>query len=249
MSRHENPFKFKKFQVSHHRSSIKIGFDAVTLGAWVKPVNIGNERSLNILDVGCGCGVIAMMMAQRYPHSKVTGIDIDKASIEECIENFRNCDWADRLSIEEGDFIEYARTSASKGIKFDCIISNPPYLSAGLKKPATPRLIARHQSDLNPINLVTAAKEILTSEGIIAIVIPTEQVEELLEYCKDIELVVKRMLIIRDRADSLSKRTLIEFGYSDSNIPVDQKTLIVRNSDGDYTNEYKKLCQDFFLKF
>ena len=70
-------FKFKCFSVSQRLSAMKVGTDGVLLGAWAR----GGDH---ILDIGCGTGVIALMMAQRYPHSIVQGVDIDADAADGC---------------------------------------------------------------------------------------------------------------------------------------------------------------------
>lgn len=249
MSRHQNSFIFKKFKVSHHRSSIKVGFDAVTLGAWTELPCDNSDEGTRILDVGCGCGIISLMLAQRFPNAEIVGIDIDLSSIEECRENFSNSGWSDRLRSEEGDFIAFAKSCISKGVKFDCIVSNPPFFAAGLESPDTPRLKARHQSILNPSILVETAKDILTEGGVISLIIPTEQVKELLEYCNSCKLSLKRITVIKDRMVSVSKRTLLELTNTLKEVEPLQEILIVRDKEGEYSPEYKELCKDFFLKF
>lgn len=91
MSRHNRPFRFKQFEVFHHRSSMKIGVDAVILGSWAD-----FQYATSILDAGCGCGVISLMAAQRNKDAKVFAIDIDAESVDESNANFSTSPWCDR---------------------------------------------------------------------------------------------------------------------------------------------------------
>ena len=63
-------FRFKQFTIHQEQCAMKVGTDGTLLGAWAQ----GGER---ILDIGTGTGLIALMMAQRFPQSQVVGIDID----------------------------------------------------------------------------------------------------------------------------------------------------------------------------
>ena len=81
-------FHFKQFDVRHDRSSMRVGTDGVLLGAWA-----GSAQLLSltthplVLDIGTGCGLITLMLAQRFPAMHITGIDIDLDSIEQAREN------------------------------------------------------------------------------------------------------------------------------------------------------------------
>ncbi len=81
MKKKERLFRFKQFNVRHSRSAMKVGVDGVLLGAWT---SCAGER---VLDVGCGCGLISLMIAQRFPQAIVEAIDIDHPSVEEAVEN------------------------------------------------------------------------------------------------------------------------------------------------------------------
>ena len=69
-------FEFKQFRVYHDRCAMKVGTDGVLLGAWADV-----ENSKRILDIGCGTGLIALMVAQRS-NAEVVGIDIDSNAAE-----------------------------------------------------------------------------------------------------------------------------------------------------------------------
>ena len=73
-------FRFKKFEILQDRCAMKVGTDGVLLGAWAS----GGTR---ILDIGCGTGLIALMMAQRFPAAQVVGIDIDEEACGQAREN------------------------------------------------------------------------------------------------------------------------------------------------------------------
>ena len=85
MGRREKIFRFKQFEVVNDRTAMKVGTDGVLLGAWC-PVS----EARRVLDVGTGCGVIALMVAQRNRQALIEGIDIDQDSIAEARLNFAN---------------------------------------------------------------------------------------------------------------------------------------------------------------
>lgn len=240
MSKHNRPFKFKQFEVSHHRSSMKVGVDAVILGAWADI-----SQATTILDVGCGCGVISLMCAQRNPNAKIIGIDIHAESIEEARENYINSPWVDRVSAYLADFNHFRENFAEK---FDYIISNPPYFDSGIGTPETAREIARHQGGLSPEIILEKGRTLLTPQGKIGMVIPSNQSVSLEEFAKGTGLYPNRVLIMTGREGSLPKRVFIEFSFNSVYNP-ETEYLTLEKGDGEYTDEYSSLCHDFYLKF
>lgn len=240
MSKHNRPFKFKQFEVSHHRSSMKIGVDAVILGAWA---DITDASS--ILDVGCGCGVISLMCAQRNPKAEIMAIDIDRPSIEEALDNFNSTPWRERLYPILSDFAMFCLTYESK---IDYIISNPPYFDSGIDNPATVRERARHQGTLSPEIIIAKGRGILSSNGKIGMVIPIDQAESIKKYARSLQMSVCRELIMKGREGREPKRAFIEF----VNVPESKDKVInlcLEKENGEYTDEYRTLCRDFYLKF
>lgn len=165
-------FRFKQFEVSHSRAALPIGVDGVLIGAWAE------LRGRRVLDVGTGCGVIALMIAQRYPDAQVMAVDIHKPSVEEAEENFIRSPWSSRLEVKEKSFAEVAIS----GEKYDLIVSNPPFFDSGVEATDSPRLSARHQGELSPYSLVEGASELLNPGGGLAMIVPTEMAEKLLSF-------------------------------------------------------------------
>ena len=89
-------FKFKKFSLTQEHSALHIGTDAVLLGCSVNLsrtiIESGKPESIRILDIGTGCGIILLMLAQKaveagYTRIELTGIDIDSGSISDASTN------------------------------------------------------------------------------------------------------------------------------------------------------------------
>ena len=128
-------FNFRQFTVRQERCAMKVGTDGTLLGAWA-------HGGSSILDIGVGTGLIALMMAQRFPESHIVGIDIDHEAVEQALENvkaspFRNID------VVEADAKSYG------GSSFDAIVCNPPYFADSLQSPDMQRTIARHTVSLS----------------------------------------------------------------------------------------------------
>ena len=108
-------FKFKKFAVNQDQCGMKVGTDGVLLGAWAR----GGNR---VLDIGTGTGVIALMLAQRFPKAKITAIDIAEEACRQAKENVSASPFAHQVQVEHTSLQEFESAE-----RFDCIVSNPPF--------------------------------------------------------------------------------------------------------------------------
>lgn len=244
MSRNRDLFRFKQFSVSHHRSSMKVGVDAVILGAWC---DVANRNA--ILDVGCGCGVIALMIAQRNNSACITGIDIDDASVMESSENFHNSPWHARVRAVCGNFLEYSWDG-----RYDLILSNPPYFDSGVSEIGTRRERARHQGDLSPYSLLSKGRELLNDNGSVCMVIPYEQREEIVDFAGAEGFILHRELLVSGREGKAYKRCFLDFrlalGMPGNEVEEAMREIIaIETEEGSFTEEYVSLCRDFYLKF
>lgn len=222
---------------------MKVGVDAVILGAWA---NVQNART--VLDVGCGCGVIALMIAQRNQSAQISAIDIDPESVEEATENFSASPWSDRIMTKEMDFNDYCSQHMERNMEpLDYIISNPPYFDSGIYTPNSIRLKARHQGKLSPSIILEKGSALLSNKGMIGMVIPVGQTEGMIKFANSIGLNLIRKMIMTGREGREPKRCFIEFGKELKSVATEQ--LTIEFTDGSFTPEYQFLCHDFYLKF
>lgn len=238
----ERLFRFKQFSVLHEKSAMKVGADAVLLGSWV---DLENCRSA--LDVGCGCGIISLMMAQRSETTFITAIDIDSASVNECELNFRNSLWNSRLEVYEFNYLDFCDKCRRENILYDHVVSNPPYYDSGVNVDFTDsRVVARHKSELSPISLLTSSVDLLTENGKISVICPSFWYDKLIEEGEKVGLYLSRVLKVRGNYNAQFKRILLEF--SKSKLLPDNKVLTMEIDRGVPTDEYKVLVEEFYLK-
>lgn len=216
------------------------------IGAWAE---IENRRK--ILDVGTGCGVIALMCCQRNGEAEVVAIDIDDASLEEASENFINSPWSKRLRAVKKNYSTMTRGD------FDYIISNPPYFSAGISEFGNSRIKARHQGELSPVSLLRNAPSLLVENGGVGLIIPVSELSEVLSVAKEAGLKLSRWLYVKGTDTAPVKRVLIEFIKTHQNqelnhkqvLDIEKSILILESAPGKPTDDYRTLCKDFYLKF
>lgn len=250
MEKNDGIFYFKKFAVSHSRSSMKVGVDGVLIGAWANP------EGGRILDVGCGSGLISLMMAQRNHYAEIIGIDIDEPSVGEANQNFAVSPWKDRLRCFLLSFDELESTDLFPGKGFDLIVSNPPFFDSGMKVLDSSRKVARHKGSLSPEILINKAAWLLNPGGRLAMVVPAQYSKSLLLAAKKSYLLPKRITSVKYHDTSTVKRVLLEFilqrdfSLSKMNLPdFEENSLTMFNADGTPTIDYRNLCHSFYLKF
>lgn len=242
----EGLFHFKEFSVSHFNSSMKVGVDAVLLGSWVTPA--GNQ----ILDVGTGCGVIALMLAQRNRNANILGIDIHGDSINEAKDNFSSSPWNIRMS---ACLKSYSELISECRDCFDLIVSNPPFFDSGVNEFNNARMAARHQGLLSPEIIILNSSSLLKSNGRLGMIVPSEFFSSLRDIGISSGLTLSRAMFVKDHPSSAIKRVLLEFmkkGSYDiytSVVEEEVPVLTMFDKQRNPTEEYRKLGHDFYLKF
>jgi len=223
-------FQFKQFKVEHSNSSMKVGTDAVLLGAFIQ-----SEKQEKILEVGTGCGVVALMMAQKG--NRVLAIDIHAPSVEEAQQNFSNSVFAPLLIADEIDFFKLQAP-----VKFDRIVSNPPFFQNSLQAPDGARNAARHAMNDWVKRFWERARKLT---GRVNVIIP---VEVYAEWKCESELsnffLVKKCTIF-SRSDKPAIRYLLEYYRIEQ--PLQETSLILMNEEGTRTKEYEEFARAYYL--
>lgn len=240
MKEKERLFRFKEFAVRHSRSALPVGIDGVLIGAWADC-----SGATRILDAGCGCGLIALMFAQRHSKARVIATDIHLPSVEEAAANFAASPWSDRLEARQQDFCEM---NTERWGSFDHIVSNPPFFDAGVTDPqASARLSARHAAAFGPETLLRLGAPQLTSTGSIALICPASQREQLLAVAAEVGLHPRRLCEVRGREQHPPKRLLLQASRVPG--PCECSSLTIHSIGNEYTDEYRALTGAFYLKF
>ena len=232
----EKIFRFKQFAVVNDRTAMKVGTDGVLLGAWC-PVD-GARR---VLDVGTGCGVIALMIAQRNAGAVIDGIDIDNDAVDEATLNFKASPWGERLTAIEGDFNELQPTAP-----YDLIVSNPPYFTNGVLPTGDARTQARHTGTLSYDQLIRGAVRLLSTDGTLAIITPTDAEGDIIQAATFAALPVRQLVRVIPVEGAAPKRTL--WLLSRRAMTYREDSLTIAHRDGTFTSDYIALTSPFYLK-
>lgn len=243
-------FRFKQFEISNCKSAMKVGTDGVLLGAWAFNEISGEQcrKNVNILDVGCGTGLLSLMMAQRFDSAKITGIDIDQDAYDETVANFSGSCWSNRLAVECCDFADFA-IGCESGF-FDMIICNPPFFTTGALSPDNSRCIARHEGSLNLECLISFSSGLLREGGRLAFVTAAENRKRIDFLAALGHMDVTRVCMVKTSASKPPRRVMCEMVKPAGEVKTDSGSdtiLTIHDTYGLYTPEYISLVESFYL--
>ena len=262
-------FQFKQFYVRHSRCAMKVGTDGVLLGCWSGCDAVAYGLSsippryhyVRCLDVGTGSGLIALMLAQRFPDAQIDAIDIDEAAVEQAAENFAASPWSDRLHAFHARLQDWQivhRTSSPRTLPYSLIVSNPPYFQNSLKNPDKGRRTARHTDTLTYSELLHHSARLLNENGTLALILPAEAEIEVRELAHNEGLFLTRTTHIFSKESKPARRVLLAFEkskyrytdistYQTSGNPVSEDTLVLENETGGRSAAYREITKDFYL--
>ena len=254
-------FRFKKFDVINERSAMKVNTDGVLLGA-AMTIKAGDRR---LLDIGTGTGTIALMAAQRVEEIPgragndamiagnegtiagndvvIDAIDVDEPSASEAGMNFRSSPWPDRLHAHNLSLQDFAQES---DCTYDLIFSNPPYFEDSLTAPDERKSTARHTSEgLSYRDIFDFAKDRLSEEGRVSLVLPADQEAALTRYARMCGFHLFRIMRVRTVPRKAPSRIVAEFSRIRCAEPED--FILTIQNEGKYTQEYLSLTHEFYL--
>lgn len=230
-------FYFKKFNVKQSSSVFKIGTDSVLLGAY-----INCESAKYILDIGCGSGVISLILAQKSI-ANIHALDINIEACNLAKENFKNSKWADRLKV----FCKAVQNFDTK-IKYDIIVSNPPYFTSGNPSPQKAKAIAKHDLELDLKDLLLGINRFLSEDGKAYIIYPALQEDYFVNECKNLDLFISKKLFIIPKKGKQANRIIFEIVRKPSKFEISHLT-IENDFRHDYSQEYRELTKKYYLNF
>lgn len=230
-------FHFRQFSLEDKFSAMKVGTDAVLLGSWAQPENPGR-----ILDIGTGCGIIALMMAQRT-EAYIDAVEIDQQAAEEAHKNAKNSPWPARINIFHSSFQSFSEKSE---ILYDLIISNPPFFSNSLKSPDKNRNLSRHNDVLPVCVFIEGASTCLDEVGKLSVIVPAQDEFTWKTEAAKYRLFPIRSCVVMPREGKAAARVMMEFTRKAIGGET-REVLFIRDAEGKYTQSYIDLTYDFYL--
>ena len=233
----ESVFHFQQFSVHQDKCAMKVGSDSVILGAWAD-ITTGKD----ILDIGTGTGLLALMAAQRNPSASITAVEIDPDAACQAKQNVSASPWSGRIEVVQADIRYY-----HCGHKFDAILCNPPYFSKSLRSPKGQRNIARHDETLDFADLSDAAARLLSESGKFFLIVPYDSLSEITGAAAISGLQLQECILVHTRPCKNPKRVLLSFGHKYQE--AHRTALHIADETQAETMEYIELVKDFYLKY
>lgn len=242
MGRRSNSyFQFKQFRIEQERCAMKVSTDAVVLGALAR----APHQHGNILDIGTGTGVLALMMAQKYPQAEIDAVEIDKEAFEQARQNVSSNKLGINITVHQQSFQEFEPSNIDQ---YDLIITNPPYYSGQLQSSKQNINLARHEQGLNFTDLWTGIDCFLKTEGVLWLILPPNEMTAFIELGEENGFYVNSQTLLQDRQSSKVHRVIASFARKKPKLS--QKTaLVIKDANNVYTPEYIDLLRDYMLNF
>jgi tRNA1Val (adenine37-N6)-methyltransferase len=243
----QHVFNLKHFSLSQFQAPIKVGTDALLLGAWSSALKLPNQVT-QVLDIGTGTGILALMMAQRFQVADIHALEIEPKAQALAQLNFQASQWTPRLHLHSQSFQDYACESLPvKKPGIDLILSNPPYFPVHSYSPQTSRARGRSQIDLHWSDILVFASQRLSLNGQLALIQPVQDWSQLLPEALRLGLFPVRLCWVAGHTGVPAKRLLSAW----SRLPFNSITehLIVRQGASprsEYSPDYLHLLKAYF---
>jgi len=216
---------------------MKINTDGVLLGAIVS-----HAAPVHILDIGTGTGVIALMLAQRYPHASIDAVEIDDSAAAAAERNCLNTDFSERITIHHTAIEKYDTDT-----KYQLIVSNPPFFINDLKSADKRKELARHADEDFFELLLQKVAGMLAVNGNLWLVLPVKQAEKIVVNAVLFKLFPSRIIRVSSDHTKTAFRHIICLGFNV--VPVLYEDFYIYESQAVNTAQYKNTLKDFLLAF
>ena len=228
---------YKNRKIFQDTDCFSFSLDSIMLANFVT-IRLKDKK---IVDLGCGNGVIPLIMSLRCD-KKIIGVElqskladmakrsVDYNNLNGFIEII-NCNMKDYVSDETFE-------------SFDLITCNPPYFKVNDKNyfnDNIEKVIARHEVEITLSELMVIVKKLLKNNGNFAIVHRTDRLMEILSEFRKNNIEPKRVRFVHEKSNKESTLVLIE-GQKNGKVGLKvENPFILYNDDGSETEEYKKL--------
>lgn len=231
-------FVFKQFTVIQQHSAMKIGTDSVLLGCLAQV-----EDAKNILDIGSGTGLLALMCAQRSD-AVIDAVEIDAQAAAEAQFNFKSSKWSNRLHTHHQSLQNFTFNCQKL---YDVVICNPPYYvkDSNFSIDDKQRSIARHSVDLPLNELVNNVVRLLHDSGSFWLILPTHEAQIFTNYAIQSGLFLKQQIELYPKANKPANRFVQQWIKQPDELS--KSNFIIYELNGEPTSAYKKIAQAFYI--
>lgn len=216
---------------------MKVSTDACIQGAWA-PIGIPVGR---VLDVGCGTGLLSLMLSQRNSKLVIDALEVDKDAALQARENVEASPWSAQIRVFETDARGYLSDE-----KYDMVICNPPFFSGDLQAPDERRNRARHDISLSQTDLFEVLVRNLKTDGTACVLLPATEHAEWESLVVRHGWHVQRTLAIQPNSKKVVNRMVSVISENAAAPRIDEH-LIIYQEGGGYTSSFVDLLRPFYL--
>lgn len=216
---------------------MKVSTDACVQGAWA-PVASSAKR---ILDIGCGTGLLSLMIAQKRPDLVIDALEVEASAAQQARENIAESPWGGSIHVQHTDVRDYTAT-----VKYDMIICNPPFFSDDLRGPDEGRNLARHDTSLSQSDLFFVLSHNLSAQGVACVMLPAAEHALWETLLTRQSWHIHRALSVRPLASKRINRVISVAAAFPCGGRKDE-VLTIYNSVGVYTEPFRELLMPYYL--
>lgn len=227
-----------RIRVKQYRSGYRFSIDAVLLAYQAFP-----QAADKVVDLGTGCGIIALIMAYRRKDITVYAVEIQAELTQLAISNVKENLLEDRITVLDID-MKKLKPDATSG-PVDLVVSNPPYRRSGSGRinPDNQRAVARHELKANLYDVVRTARRMLKTSGRFVTIYTAGRTADVLSQMRVAGIEPKFIRTIHSGPGSDAKLILIE-GVKDGNPGLKiAPPLFVYDQNGGYTDEVQRMFE------
>lgn len=219
---------------------MKVCTDACMLGAWTAG-KLGGSGINNILDIGCGTGLLSLMLSQKI-NASIDAIEIDPGAAKQAGENISASPWASNIRVIHTSLQEFIPQK-----KYDLIICNPPFYEDDLKSAFENKNAAKHDTRLKLGELVLFVKSFLNDEGRFVLLLPYHRTVYFEKMATANGFFVHERLLVKQSPKHEYFRSVIMFSQKETR-PVVMNELVIHDDERKYTAAFISLMKDYYLK-
>lgn len=231
-------FRFKQFTVHQTDAVLKVSTEACILGAWAT----APAGATRLLDVGTGTGLLALMLAQRYPLATIDAVELAEPAARQATENVASSPFADCIWVHLAAIQKFSMFNG-----YDLIVANPPFYQHNLRSPHATRNTAKHAESLSFDDLLAAVRRLLAPAGAFVVLLPPFETEGFLQKAADSGLFLHRQLRISHRPGGKLFRLVSELGFPEKTAVFEE--FSIHAPDGGHSPEFVALLKPYYLNF
>lgn len=216
---------------------MKVSTEACILGGWFANQHYEYRK---VLDIGSGTGLLMLMLAQKW-EGKIHGIEIDSEAAAQLKENILLSPWNEKCLVFNGDIRDYPLP-----VVYDFIISNPPFYEKQLASPSNAVNLARHSSFLTLEELLKAIDVNLSDTGSFGIILPKDRAIYFEKLSIDNGFCLIQKINISHSPAHSPFRSILHFSRNAEKPSILQE-LVIRDGEGNYTDEFTGLLKDYYF--